>query len=80
MPNTVSALRSTPTIEAVYQLHRNLRIGPEGNTTPARIANESRDCDAAPVTLSVEPDGTRYSVSVPSKKLRESYATWAAGS
>ena len=55
-PATVKLLRSIPTIEAAYQLHRNAATGPEDNTDAALVANK----DAAGGTIVrvlVEPDG-----------------------
>ncbi len=77
-PGTFATLRSTPSIESIYQIHRNVRVGDEGNTSPDMIANEDEDCSAELITLSVAPDGMSYTVSVPSTAHRATYRTWSA--
>src|SRR4051812_45336657 len=37
-PNTFATLKATPSIKDIYQLHRNVRVGPEKNTEPRLIA------------------------------------------
>lgn len=76
-PLTFSALTSTSSIEAIYQVHENLREdGAENNTTAERIANTTtnENCTAHPILMEVAPDGKSYSVEVPSTGLREEYA------
>ncbi len=73
-PATVSTLRSTPSIEAIYQLHRNVR-DPGGNTFPDHIANWDEDCSAEPVLLTVARDGKSYTVSVPSRDHSRTFPT-----
>src|SRR5262249_27037769 len=60
--------------DAVYQVHRSLEVA-EGNTAPARIANEDEDCAGSFVKLSVDPGGRSYTVWVPSTGHRRTYAT-----
>ncbi|MCH2375347.1 MAG: MBL fold metallo-hydrolase [Planctomycetes bacterium] len=69
--STVKTLRNTSSIEAVYQLHRNLPIG--GNAPPAYIANAKADCQAAHVELTVERLGDSYTVAIPANAHRELY-------
>ena len=73
---TLAALRSARGIRAIYQLHKSLRV-PEGNTSPARIANEEENCAGYFIKLSVDPRGRSYTVWVPSTGHRETYATRA---
>lgn len=70
---TVQTLRLTPSIEAVYQLHKNLPVG--GNAPPAYIANLEKECSANHVELSVSLDGKHYTVTIPANGHRHSYAT-----
>ena len=68
-PLTFAALTSTPSIEAIFQVHKNLRPdGETNNTTVERIANttESENCTAHPILLEVAPDGSSYTVKIPS--------------
>ena len=62
---TVNTLRTTPSIQAIYQLHHHKRIGQGGNTFPEYIANMKERCDAHHVELTVAPGGRSYTVSVP---------------
>jgi len=77
-PLTFAALKSAPSIEAIYQVHKNLRDdGSENNTTPERIANTTTKdhCTAHPILLEVAADGNSYTVEIPATGLRESYST-----
>ena len=64
-PQTVATLRRTPSISAVYQVHKNVRDDRENNTGDEYIANLEERCSANYIKLSVEPDGRRYTVSIP---------------
>lgn len=57
--STVHALRALPSLQALYQLHRNVATGEQDNTTPDLIANlEERPDEGHMVSLHVRPDGT----------------------
>jgi competence protein ComEC len=58
------ALRSSPGLQAVYQLHRVVRYGPEGNAPAEMIANEEASCQGVPVVAEVAPDGASFEVRV----------------
>lgn len=75
-PESFATVQATPSVKAVYQLHRSVRW-PASNTLAERIANENEACAGNYVKLSVEPDGRRYTVAVPSTGHRQSYATRA---
>ncbi len=68
-PSTMAALRSSPGLLAMYQLHKNLRPeDPQDNTSDDCIANFSGDLthlDANYIKLSVDPAGTSYTISIP---------------
>ena len=64
-PETFKTLKSVPRIEAIYQLHRNLRADSQNNTGAEYIANKERDCEANLVKLSVAQDGRSYTVGIP---------------
>ena len=74
-PGTFATLKGTSSIEAIYQLHRNVRVGPEGNTDPKRIANDENDCNAEIIVLSVDPTGSAYAVSVGGKGTTETFSS-----
>ena len=75
-PASFEAVKGTPSVQAVYQVHKNLNEG-ASNTDEARIANLEEACAGHHVSLSVEPDGQRYTVKVPSRGHSAEFATRA---
>ncbi|MEO5995156.1 MAG: MBL fold metallo-hydrolase [Chitinophagaceae bacterium] len=65
-PETIGSLRTTPSIQAQYQLHKNIRADSMYNTREEYIANLKANCDGNYVKLTVAPDGKKYTVSIPS--------------
>lgn len=74
--STMDALRSSPGIQAMYQVHKNLREDGE-NTADEFIANLDEQCKAHHVQLTVAPDGRSYTVAIPSTGHTRSYQTKA---
>lgn len=74
-PRTLTTLEQTPSMQAVYQVHRNVRGDGSPNTDDARIANAERECKGAFIKLSVEPGGKRYTVHVPSTGHAKTFET-----
>ncbi|MCE9607376.1 MAG: MBL fold metallo-hydrolase [Planctomycetia bacterium] len=75
-PLMFAALKETPSIEAIYQVHKNLR--PDGTTNNAPdefIANKEAECKGEHLKLSVAPDGKSYTVSVASTGHSKTYAS-----
>jgi len=72
---TFATLKSTPEIEAIYQLHRNVATTDNDNTTSDYIANEAEQCQGEYIKLEVAADGKSYTVSIPSKKISRTYKT-----
>jgi beta-lactamase superfamily II metal-dependent hydrolase len=66
---TFATLKGTPGLEAIFQLHRNLRTGAEENAPPEHIANDGESCSAEFIRLSIDPSGKSYSVTLPSKGI-----------
>jgi len=64
---TIATLKSVPTIQAMYQIHRNLRADSENNTAPEFIANLEKDCQGVPIKMSVAADSSSYEISIPGK-------------
>lgn len=59
---TVKALKALPSLQALYQLHRNVATGPADNTSPELTANLEETPDAGHmISIHVQPDG-RYEV------------------
>jgi len=69
---TVGTLRGTNGLEAVFQLHRNVRVD-DLNAPSAFIANDDEQCAAHYIKLSVEEGGGRYTITVPSKGTTKTY-------
>jgi competence protein ComEC len=56
--STVQALKALPSLQALYQLHRNVTTGPADNTSPELIANPDETPDAGHmVSVHVQNDG-----------------------
>jgi len=73
--STVATLKSSPGIQAMYQLHRNVRADSENNTTGEFIANLEEKCPANFIKLSVAPDGKSYTVSIPATGHKRTFQT-----
>jgi beta-lactamase superfamily II metal-dependent hydrolase len=71
---TFQWLKETPSIKDVFQLHRNVETRAEDNTSPELTANDDLKCEGYGIELAVEPGGKSYTVVVPSKKTKKSYA------
>jgi len=76
-PGTWATLKSTPTIAAVFQLHRNVRVGPEGNTAAELIANDDEKCAGNIVRMNVAADGASYTLSIPATGVSRTFKTKA---
>jgi competence protein ComEC len=64
--STIAALKSSPGIQAMYQVHKNVRPdGAMNNTADEFIANPGPQCAANYIKLSVAPDAKSYSISIP---------------
>jgi beta-lactamase superfamily II metal-dependent hydrolase len=72
---TFATLKSVPSIQAMYQIHRNLRADEENNALPEHIANLEADCAANYIQLTVDPDGNGYTVSIPATGHRRTFRT-----
>jgi hypothetical protein len=74
-PNTFATLKETPSVQAIYQVHRNLRSDGSANTANDQIANSGKDCQASFIKLSVDPSGATYTVQVPSTGHERTFRT-----
>jgi competence protein ComEC len=77
---TFATLKSIPSIEAMYQIHRNLRADSENNTSSKYIANLEQHCNGDYIKLSVAPNGKSYTISIPAKGHSATYKTVAGPS
>ena len=79
-PEMFATLKSTASIQGIYQLHRNLRPdGDVANVAAEFIANEAEKCDGNYVKLSVDAAAKTYTVSVPATKHEKSYQVQMRG-
>jgi competence protein ComEC len=62
-PGTVKLLRSIPSIQAAYQLHKNAATSADENTDSAFIANKDQ-AGGELIRVRVTPDGSRFTVQV----------------
>ncbi|HYG77072.1 MAG TPA: MBL fold metallo-hydrolase [Planctomycetota bacterium] len=77
-PESFATFKSVPSIQALYQIHKNLRKdGDTVNTDEALIANMEAKCEAHFIACSVAPDGSTYTMKIPAKKHEKSFATKA---
>jgi beta-lactamase superfamily II metal-dependent hydrolase len=60
---TVQLLKSVPSIQAAYQLHKNAATGAADNTEPALIAN-TEEAGGQFIHVAVAPDGARFTVQI----------------
>ena len=72
-PQTFATLKETPSVQAIYQVHRNLRADGTANTDEAYIANAEKECKANFIKLSVDTGGASYTVFVPSTGHSRTY-------
>jgi beta-lactamase superfamily II metal-dependent hydrolase len=70
-----AALRRSPEIQAIYQMHRNLTAGAAENTEPENIANPDEKCRGEGISVRVGADAKSYTVSVGSKGKPRRYET-----
>ncbi len=71
---TIAALKSSPGLQAMYQVHKNIR--PDGqNTADEFIANRDEQCAAHFIKLSVAPDAKTYTVSIPATGHTRTFLT-----
>ena len=78
-PKTRAALKATPSIQANYQLHKNLKSGAD-NTADEHTANfePAQTCKGNHVSLHVSPDGSAYTVQIPATGHRKTFRTKAS--
>jgi beta-lactamase superfamily II metal-dependent hydrolase len=72
---TMATLRGTASIQAMYQVHKNVRADSENNTTDELIANLERACAGNYIKLSVRPDAKSYEVSIPARGHQRVFQT-----
>jgi beta-lactamase superfamily II metal-dependent hydrolase len=72
-PVVFKTLMESPELKDLFQLHRNLTVGDEGNAPSECIANDAEKCKGTWIRLRVDPSGASYTVEVPSKGTKRTY-------
>ena len=65
-PETIATLKQIKSLQAMYQLHRNVKLAENEQAAPENIANsaETADCKGVWIKASVAKDGASYTVQV----------------
>lgn len=75
-PETVTSLGKTPSIQAAYQVHKNLRPdNSQYNTADELIANLEKECQGNYIKMTVAADGKSYTVNIPGTGHSRTYQT-----
>lgn len=74
-PDTIATLRACKALEHLYQLHRNVTLGPDEQTPAAYIANSepTENCEGIGVKATVAANGTSYEVQIGQAGTRNKY-------
>ena len=76
LPEVFANLQDTKSLQAVYQVHKNLRAdGATNNVADDYIANKEKDCQGNHIALSVAADGKSYRVSIPASGHARTFET-----
>ncbi len=77
-PETVTTLKNIPSIKDYFQLHKNIRVDSVNNTSNQFIANLKENCQANFIKMTVEPNGKKYTVSIPATNYSQTFTTKTA--
>jgi len=76
----IDSLKSTPALQAMYQVHENVRADTENNSAKEFIANHgdlADQCAAHYIKCSVSADAMSYTITVPSRGHSRTFQTRA---
>jgi competence protein ComEC len=73
----IQGLKASPGIQAMYQVHKNVRADVENNTADEFIANADEKCAANYIKLTVAPDAKTYTVTIPATGHKRTFETRA---
>lgn len=76
-PETMATLRSTASLQAMYQVHKNLRDDSHNNTADEFIANHAKECAGHHVQMNVAADGKSYTLAIPASGHSRKFETKA---
>ena len=74
-PNSLATVKFAPSIQARYQLHKSFFKGAKENTDDEYIANLEKQCTGNYIKMSVAPDGSRYTISIPATGHKKTFQT-----
>lgn len=74
--DVLATLKNTPSIQAVYQMHRDVR-GDDRNTADEYIANVEERCAGNAIRLAVARDASDYTVEIPARGHSRTFAVRA---
>jgi hypothetical protein len=75
-PQSLATLKAQASIQALYQVHKNVKPGEEdANTADELIANVEEACQGNHIKLSVAPDAGSYTVSIPATGHTRTFET-----
>ena len=75
-PEVMQTLASVSSVQALYQVHKNVRTGKgETNTPDEFIANRDERCEGHFIKLAVAPDGRSYTITIPATGHSRTYRT-----
>jgi len=74
-PDVFATLRDTKSIQAMYQVHKNLRQDVQNNTADEYIANTGKDCQGNYIKMSVDPSGKTYTITIPATGHERKFKT-----
>jgi beta-lactamase superfamily II metal-dependent hydrolase len=74
-PGTLATLRSVPSLQTMWQIHRMMMGDSKVNTDDQYIANLSPKCEGNYIKCFVDPSGKSYTVSIPASGVSKTYAT-----
>ena len=76
-PETFATLKGTPSVQAMYQVHKNLREDGHHNTADELIANHAKECAGHHVQMNVAADGKSYTLGIPASGHSRKFETKA---
>ena len=75
-PEVLATLASVPTLQAQYQVHKNIRPdGVTNNCPDGQIANLEEKCAGNYLLCSVDQDGKTYTIEIPANGHRRTFKT-----
>jgi competence protein ComEC len=74
MKTVYKVLRETPSMEDVFQVHRNVQTAAADNAPPELVANDAEACKGEWIRLRVAPSAKSYDVEVHGKSTKRTYA------